>query len=174
MNSDDRKSSVSKFSDRDEECADEETSLNYFNKDRIMKKASVEKKSRSNEEDKHSVDVEVEDEEESEELSSDSEDSEDELDADLIESLTPEEREFLGYKSSPSIKALNKGSNNDIKDSVETEKYVTFTNVKQSSFKKFTADQKQKQRMESTKDWTHSGSSTQYKVVASPHVMCVA
>merc|ERR1719494_817365 len=60
-----------------------------------------------------------------------------------------------------------------MKDSVETDKEVTFTNVKQSSFKKFTAGQKQKQRMESTKDWTHSGSSTQYKVVASPHVMCV-
>merc|ERR1719494_75787 len=60
-----------------------------------------------------------------------------------------------------------------MKDSVETDKEVTFTNVKQSSFKKFTAGQKQKQRMESTKDWTHSASSTQYKVVASPHVMCV-
>merc|ERR1712034_184378 len=132
----------------DEECADEETSLNYFNKDRIMKKASVVKKSRSNEEDKHPVDDEVEeeeeDDEESEELSSDSEVSEDKLDADLIESLTPEEREFLGYKSSPSIKAPNKGRGKDIKDSVETDKDVTFTNVKQSSFKKFTADQKQK------------------------------
>merc|ERR1719494_401185 len=60
-----------------------------------------------------------------------------------------------------------------MKDSVETDKEVTFTNVKQSSFKKFTAGQKQKQRMESTKDWTYSGSSTQYKVVASPHVMGV-
>merc|ERR1712034_113010 len=161
----------------DEECADEETSLNYFNRDRIMKKANVVKKSRSNEEDKHPVDVEVEeeeeDDEESEEVNSDSEVSEDELDADLIESLTAEEREFLGYKSSPSKKALNKGRGNDIKDSVETDKEVTFTNVKQSSFKRFTAGQKQKQRMESTKDWTHSGSSTQYKVVASPHVMCV-